>query len=212
MDFNPTEEQGLLRDMARDLLSRSYDAESRTKIVDTELGWSRDVWNQLADTGILALGHEAGQVEIAVVLTEFGRRLAPEPLVHAALAPAALIAEAGTAAQQQLLDELAAGQRLLALAHAEPGLRASVTDVATTAVRQGDSWLLTGRKNPVLAGDCADTLLVSAALPDGGTGVFVVDASDAADGWLSTRDVHLAGTASALASRATAPPTGPPAA
>lgn len=41
---------------------------------------------------------------------------------------------------------------------------------------------------------------------------LAVDASDAADGWLSTRDVHLAGTASALASRATAPPTEPPAA
>ena len=36
---------------------------------------------------------------------------------------------------------------------------------------------MSGRKNPVLAGDCADTLVVSAALPDGGTGLFLVDFS-----------------------------------
>ena len=38
---------------------------------------------------------------------------------------------------------------------------------------------MTGRKNPVLAGDCADMLVVSAALPDGGTGLFLVDAKAA---------------------------------
>ena len=34
---------------------------------------------------------------------------------------------------------------------------------------------MTGTKNPVPAGDCADTPVVSAALPDGGTGLFLVD-------------------------------------
>ena len=54
--------------------------------------------------------------------------------------------------------------------------------ITTHAVRQGDSWTLSGRKNPVLAGDCADTLVVSAALPDGGTGLFLVDAAGRAAG------------------------------
>jgi alkylation response protein AidB-like acyl-CoA dehydrogenase len=182
MDFQLTDEQAMLRDTTRDLLSRSYDAESRNKVIDTELGWSREVWNQLADTGILGLGFdpdEAGQIEIMVVLTEVGRRLAPEPIVHAALAPGALIAEFGSEAQKQLLDEVAAGQRLLAFAHLEPGHRKPTTEAATRAVRQGDSWALSGRKNPVFAGDCADTLVVSAALPDGGTGLFLVDAAAA---------------------------------
>ncbi len=174
MDFQLTDEQTLLRDTTRDLLSRSYDPESRLKIIDTELGWSREVWKQLADTGILGLGFdpdESGQIEIMAVLTEIGRRLAPEPVVHGALGPGAIIAEAGSDAQKQLLDEVAAGEKLLAFAHVEPR-----GGDATTAVQQGDSWALSGRKNPVLAGDCADTLLVSAALPDGGTGLFLVDA------------------------------------
>jgi alkylation response protein AidB-like acyl-CoA dehydrogenase len=179
MDFQLSDEQALLRDTTRELLSRSYDTESRNKVVGTDPGWSRDVWSQLADIGILGLGFdpdEAGQLEIMVVLTEIGRRLAPEPVVHGALGPGAIIAEVGSDAQRQLLDEVAAGQRLLAFAHSEPGIR-SVSDArATSAARQGDSWVLSGRKNPVLAGDSADTLVVSAALPDGGTGLFVVDA------------------------------------
>ncbi|OJZ74305.1 acyl-CoA dehydrogenase [Mycobacterium paraffinicum] len=179
MDFQLSDEQGLLRDTTRELLARSYDPESRNKIIDSDLGWSREVWSQLADTGILGLGFdpdESGQIEIAVVLTEIGRRLAPEPVLHAALGPGALIAELGTQEQKQLLDEVAGGQRLLAFAHQEPGQRKPSGDVATQAVRQGDSWTLSGRKNPVLAGDSADTLVVSAARPDGGTGLFLVDA------------------------------------
>ena len=178
MDFQLSDEQALLRDTTRDLLSRTYDPESRNKIIETDLGWSRDVWSRLADTGILGLGFdpdEAGQIEIMVVLTEIGRRLAPEPVVHAALAPGALIAERGSDAQKPLLDEVAAGQKLLAFAHLETGHRKPTAAVATQAARQGDSWALTGTKNPVPAGDCADTLVVSAALPDGGTGLFLVD-------------------------------------
>lgn len=179
MDFQLTDEQSLLRDTTRDLLSRTYDPESRNKVIGSDLGWSREVWSQLADTGILGLGFEpdeAGQIEIMVVLTEVGRRLAPEPILHAALAPGALIAELGSDAQKQQLDEVAAGQHLLAFAHLEPGHRTPSATVTTAAARQGDSWTLSGRKNPVLAGDCADALVVSAALPDGGTGLFLVDA------------------------------------
>ena len=180
MDFHLSDEQALLRDTTRDLLSRTYDPESRNKIIGSDLGWSREVWSQLADTGILGLGFdpdEAGQIEIAVVLTEVGRRLAPEPILHAALGPGALIADLGTDEQKQLLDEVAGGQRLLAFAHLEPKQRDLTKAVSTKAVQQGDSWALSGRKNPVLAGDSADTLVVSAALPDGGTGLFLVDAA-----------------------------------
>ncbi|UMB71293.1 acyl-CoA dehydrogenase family protein [Mycobacterium paraterrae] len=182
MDFQLSEEQTLLRDTTRDLLSRSYDAESRIKAVESELGWSREVWKQLAETGILGLGfdpEEAGQAEVITVLTEVGRRLAPEPVIHAALGPGAIIAEVGNDAQKELLGEVAEGERLLAFAHLEPGARGTSHDtIATTAVQQGDSWVLTGHKNPVLAGDCADTLVVSAKLPDGGVGLFLVDSEE----------------------------------
>jgi alkylation response protein AidB-like acyl-CoA dehydrogenase len=180
MDFQLSDEQVLLRDTTRDLLSRSYDPESRNKAIASDLGWSREVWTQLAETGILGLGFEpdeAGQIEVVTVLTEVGRRLAPEPVVHAALGPGAIIAEIGSDTQKQLLDDVAEGHRLLAFAHLEPGARGAFAteNITATAAQQGDSWVLNGSKNPVLAGDSADTLVVSAKLPDGGVGLFLVD-------------------------------------
>ena len=174
MDFQLSDEQTLLADTTRGVLA-DYDIEKRNKIVDSAPGYSTEVWQQLAEIGVLGLGFEedaGGQLEIMVVLNEIGRRIAPEPVLHGALLPGSIIAEAGSDAQRALLDEVAAGQRILAFAHAEP----HGADT-TTAVQQGDSWVLTGRKNPVLAGDVAHTLIVSAALPSGGTGLFLVDAA-----------------------------------
>lgn len=178
MNFDLTEEQQLLADTTRDLLAQRYDTETRNKVVDSDLGWNRDVWRQLGEIGILGLGfdpEESGPIEIMVVMTEIGRRLAPEPVAAAALMPGGVIAELGSDEQRDLLDDVAAGELLLAFAHTEPGARGS-SQLSTSAVRQGDSWTVTGRKNPVIAGDCADVLLVTAALPDGGCGIFLVDA------------------------------------
>ncbi|MDQ2627615.1 MAG: acyl-CoA dehydrogenase family protein [Actinomycetota bacterium] len=177
MDFQLSDEQVLLRDTTRSMLS-SYDTETRNSVIEADPGFNPQVWKQLADTGILGLGFdpdESGPLEIMVVLTELGRRLAPEPVIHGALGPGGLIAERGTTEQRELLDAVAAGEHILAFAHTEPGMRGVAATVSTTALRQGDSWVLSGRKNPVLTGDRADTLVVSAALPDGGTGLFLVD-------------------------------------
>ncbi|MGK8486949.1 acyl-CoA dehydrogenase family protein [Nocardia asiatica] len=187
MDFDLTDEQVMLRDTVRDLLARTYDAESRLKVVDSELGWSREVWRQLAELGVLGLsfaeedgGVGAGPVETMVVLEEVGRRLAPEPILDAVLVPGGLITAVGSAEQRQrILPEVASGAKLLAFAHAEPGVRWPSTELATTAAAQGDSYTLTGVKNPVPHGDSADELVVSATLPDGGVGLFLV-APDAA--------------------------------
>lgn len=179
MDFDLTDEQGLLRDVTREVFTDAYDVETLLEVTDGELGWSRDVWSQLAEIGILELGFdpdEAGQIELMVVMTEIGRRLAPEPVAQAALIPGNLIAELGNDEQRKSLDGVANGTTLLALAHQEPGMRGMSTHVVTRAGRQGDSWTVTGVKNPVLAGDCADIAVVSATLPDGGVGLFVVGA------------------------------------
>ncbi|GAB2642326.1 acyl-CoA dehydrogenase family protein [Nocardia goodfellowii] len=184
MDFELTDEQVMLRDTVRDVLARNYDPESRLKVTDTELGWSREVWRQLAELGVLGLsfseedgGMGAGPVETMVVLEEFGRRLAPEPLLDAVLVPGALVAAvAGADQRQRILTEVAAGTKLLAFAHSEPGTRWPAIELSTTAVAQGDSYAVTGIKNPVGHGDCADELVVSATLPDGGVGLFLVAA------------------------------------
>ena len=180
MNFDLTDEQKLLGEITSEIFSRTYDIETRLAVTDTDLGWSRDVWAQLAETGILGLGlepGEAGQIELMVVMTEIGRRLAPEPVAQAALIPGGLLAELDGDAQRSLLEGVGQGNTLLALAHQEPGTRGASVAVTTRAEGSADSWTVTGVKNPVLSGDCADAFVVSAALPDGGTGLFLVDAA-----------------------------------
>jgi alkylation response protein AidB-like acyl-CoA dehydrogenase len=178
VDFELTEEQQLLRDVTRDVLSQNLDITAYNNVIDSETGWRHDVWNQAADVGLLGLGFdptEAGQIEIMVVMTEVGRRLAPEPIASAALVPGGLIAELGDASQSQMLDDVASGTTLLAFADAEPGVRTPIHEPRTRAAKSGDGWTITGRKNPVLAGDSADQIVVTATLPDGGVGLFLVD-------------------------------------
>jgi len=178
VDFDLSEEQQLLRDVTRDVLSRNYDITRYNEIINGDLGWSREVWDQLAEVGLLGLGFdptEAGQIEIMVVMTEVGRRLAPEPVAQAALIPGGLVAEVGTDEQKKILDDVSAGTALLAFAHDEPGAHVTTGELETRAERSGDTWTVSGRKNPVLAGDSADKIIVTAALPDGGVGLYLVD-------------------------------------
>lgn len=185
MDFNYTDEQQMLADASRDLFGKAYDPETRNKIIATELGWSRDVWAQCAEMGLLGLpfaeedgGMGAGPIEVMGVMTEVGRRLVPEPILDSVIVGGGLVASCGSAAQRaELLSAVAEGTTLLAFAHQEPGTRWPVREVGTTATRDGESWVLNGVKNPVPHGDCADTVMVSATLPDGaGVGLFLVAA------------------------------------
>ncbi|NLU85001.1 acyl-CoA dehydrogenase family protein [Rhodococcus sp. HNM0569] len=185
MNFELDTEQDLLRKTVRDVLGRAYDAETRAQVAETEEGFKPDVWNQLAELGVLGLpfaeehgGMAAGPVETMAVMTEIGRALAPEPLLDAVLTPGGLVDALGSDAQRAaILPGLAEGTRKLAFAHDEPGRRWPDTAVATTATQADGQWRLTGTKNPVRAGDAADAFVVSAALPDGGVGLFVVDAA-----------------------------------
>lgn len=179
MDFELTDEQTMLRDTVREVLTRKYDIETLRAVTDTELGWDKGVWKSLADIGILGLtfpeddgGMGAGPVEFTSVMTELGRALAPEPYLDSVLLPGSLIAAtADDATRGELLGGLASGELLLAFAHLEPGDRWPGAKVATTAA--GDK--LTGTKTFVGHGDCADKLIVSARV-DGGIGLFLVDA------------------------------------
>ncbi|GAB07912.1 acyl-CoA dehydrogenase [Gordonia amarae] len=179
MDFEYSEEQVMLRDTVRDVLTKTYDVETIRKVTDSELGWNRDVWKSLAEIGILGLsfseedgGAGAGPVEVAAVLTEFGRALAPEPYLDSVVVPGALIAAA--APGHELLSALASGETLGAFAHHEAGDRWPMSAVAGTFA----DGKLTGTKTLVPHGDCADQLVVSAREGDE-IGLYLVDASAA---------------------------------
>jgi alkylation response protein AidB-like acyl-CoA dehydrogenase len=188
MDLDLTDEQRMLAETVGDLLEKRYDPNARLALLSSEDGWSRDMWRQYADLGLLGLtveeqygGAGMGAGELAVVMEGFGRALVLEPFVATVVLGGALVAAAGSPDQKAaLLPGVADGSTLLAFAYAEAASRWSLTDIACAATPAGDGWTIAGEKIAVLGGDCADQLVVSARTPDGDVGLFVVDATSSA--------------------------------
>src|SRR5438045_708905 len=117
MNFTFTEEQRLLEDTVRKFVARDYTFEKRRAIVDSDSGWSRDVWRTFAELGLLALnvseeygGMNAGPVETMLVMNGLGSGIVVEPYLASAVLATWLIRLAGDAAQQfELLPALASG-------------------------------------------------------------------------------------------------------
>ncbi len=189
MDFDLTDEQRLLKDSVDRMVSDRYGFEARKGYRAASEGWSREMWTQFADLGLLGLpfteeqgGFGGGLVDTAMVMEAFGRALVVEPYFATVVACGSLLRHAASDAQMQaLVPGIAAGERILAYAQVERQSRHSLNDVATRAERDGDAWRITGEKSLVLHGDSADTLLVTARTAGDhrerhGIGLFLVDA------------------------------------
>jgi pimeloyl-CoA dehydrogenase small subunit len=191
MDFDLSEEQRLLKDSIDRLLADRYDFEARRRYSGTEEGFSRELWAQYAELGLLALpfaeehgGFGGGPVETMMVMEALGRALALEPYLATIVLGGGLIRRGASDEQKaSLIPGIAAGERLLAFAHTERRSRYDLHDVATTARRDGAAFVLDGEKSVVLHGDSADGILVTARVAGGrrdrgGIGLFLVDARD----------------------------------
>jgi alkylation response protein AidB-like acyl-CoA dehydrogenase len=191
MELDLTDEQRMLADAVKSLLDKRYDANARLALLqagqqDSSTGWSRALWAQYAELGLLGLtfdeqygGAGMGVGELAVVMESFGRSLVLEPFIATVVLGGQLVAAAGTPEQKTaILPGVAAGQTLLALASTEPASRWSLTEITTSATPKGDDWSISGEKIAVLGGDVADQLIVTAKTPDGVVALFLVAAAD----------------------------------
>ena len=114
-------------------------------------------------------------------MQEFGRSLVVEPYFETVVLAGGLIEEVGSPAQRQaFLPGIMDGGAIWTLAWAEGGSRYDFDNVATTAHRQGDHFVLSGTKAAVIGAPWADKLIVSARTSGGprdrdGVSLFVVD-------------------------------------
>src|SRR3979411_1496910 len=188
MDIQLTEEQELLRSSIQRLLRDQYDFDARRKIVATDEGWSRQHWNAFAELGLCAApfqessgGLGGGPLATMIVMQEFGRNLVVEPFFETVVLAGGLIEDAGTPTQREAyLPQIMAGDSIWALAWAEGRSRYDFSNVATTARRQGNNYVLSGTKAAGIAAPLADRLIVSARTSGGprdraGVSLFVVD-------------------------------------
>ena len=202
MNFNHTDERQMLADMAGRFVREQYDIEKRHEIASSEGGYSREIWAQMAELGLIGalfsedLGGFGGSgFDIAVIFEELGRGLVVEPFLPNLLAGTALTA--GGEEHHALIQSIIAGETLAAFAHGEPASRYAVNHVDTAAERTRDGWTLNGNKAVVLGGDSADHLIVSArtsggATDDDGISLFLVSASETVRRGYTTIDGYRA--------------------
>jgi len=169
MNLVLSDEQEMVRTAARDFVA-SRSSLKRIRALRDAGEFSRDLWREMADLGWLGLtapeelgGSGLGYVAQMLVLEELGRGLCPEPFLSTILLGQAAILFGGSAAQRnELLPQVASGEKLVALACDEEGGRFELDHVTTKATPTGAGFTLRGTKGHVLGGASADLLVVTA--------------------------------------------------
>jgi alkylation response protein AidB-like acyl-CoA dehydrogenase len=183
MDFEQTPEGVEAAELAGVILEKHCTPERLKQIEAEPARFDHELWRRFADSGLIALtvpeehnGSGLGLLELAGLLVEVGRKVAPLPLgVHAVTAMG--IAAFGTPTQQARWVPVGGlGEFILTTALSEDRLH-SPTEPVTRADNDGASWLITGSKAVVPSGPLADLFVVPAETSSGLT-VFLVHADD----------------------------------
>jgi hypothetical protein len=190
MDFDLSEDQRLLKDSVDRLVADNYGFEQRKKYMREPQGFSPAMWDQITELGLMGLpfeetlgGFGGGPVETAIVMEAFGRGLVLEPYFTTVILGGGLLRRAAPAAVLGgLAPRIAAGKLKLAFAHIERHSRYDLSDVTTTATKDGSGYVLNGAKSVVIHGDSADQILLTARMAGerrarDGIGLFLVDAA-----------------------------------
>ncbi|MEO0615279.1 MAG: acyl-CoA dehydrogenase family protein [Pseudomonadota bacterium] len=192
MDFSISEDQSMLQDSVARFIQDEYDFDSRQEAAATDAGFSAERWREFAELGWTAVpfaeedgGLDGGAVELMLLMEQFGRGLVVEPYLPCIIMAGGVLKRLATEDQKATwLADIIGGEKLAALAYAEPQARYDLNDVAVTATADGDGYVLNGHKTVVLNGGNADMLIVSARTSGergdtDGISLFVVDASAA---------------------------------
>jgi alkylation response protein AidB-like acyl-CoA dehydrogenase len=194
MDFSYSEDQQALRELARKILEEQVTHDRLKEIEASDEHVDRRVWTELAKANLVGVpfpetygGSGMGFAELAILLEEAGRSVAPVPLYAAVVLGGLPVARFGNEEQKKrLLPALIAGDLVLSGALTEPGTEDPL-DPQATARREGDDWVLDGTKGLAPYAHVADRVLVAGKV-EAGLGVFLVDPNGAG---VATRRVEV---------------------
>jgi alkylation response protein AidB-like acyl-CoA dehydrogenase len=170
MDFSLNELQTMMADSVGKFIDNEYDFDTRQEYAGSERGFSDDVWKTFAELGWTAVpfaeedgGLGGGPAEIMVLMQSLARGLVVEPYIaNVILAGGILKRVANETQKEQWLHPMIAGELQATLAFNEPQARYELANVATTATKDSNHWVLNGRKGLVLNGGTSDLLLIPA--------------------------------------------------
>jgi butyryl-CoA dehydrogenase len=175
LDLN--EEQQLLRDTVRDFAEK--EVLPQAVAIDREARFPVETFRKMGELGLLGLpippeyeGAGVDSVSMALVIEELARVCGSTSLGVAAHTSLCLwpIYKFGTEEQRRRwVPDLASGRRLGAFGLTEPDAGSDAGGTRTTAVRQGDHYVLNGAKIFITNANYAQTFVVT-AVTDGSKG------------------------------------------
>ena len=187
MDILPTEEEQMLKNVAREFLEAEVSTALVREMELDGLGYPPALWKQMADLGWLGMslpeqygGQGLPLVYLGLIIEEIGRVMAPVPL-HSTMVAALTIDSDGTDQQKQdILPAVSDGKMVLTWAVHERDARLIPEAMNLEAKADGDGWILNGTKmfvdNFVVAQRCLVACRTSPASDaNQGISLFLVD-------------------------------------
>lgn len=170
MDFELTEEQRMIRDSIREFAQAEI--APRAHDIDESGEFPHDIFEQMGELGLMGLpfpeqygGAGADTISYALAVEELSAASGSVGLTYAAHVSlgSAPIYMFGTEKQKETyLVPLATGQGLGAFGLTEPHSGSDAAALKTTAVRDGDEWVLNGQKMWITSGAVARSIVVAA--------------------------------------------------
>ena len=187
MNFNFSEEQSLLRKTVRQFV----DNEIMPHIAewDSKGGFDPAIWKRLADLGLMGVcipekygGSGMDYNSLAIVCEELERgdtAFRTAVSVHTGLNSMTLLQWGTEEQKQNFLVPQARGEKIGAFGLTEPGAGSDVAAISTTAVSDGEEYILNGQKTWISLCDSADHFIVFAytdkAKKHQGISAFIVE-------------------------------------
>ena len=187
MDFAFTEEQEMLRKMARDFLAAECPRDTVRKLIKDEKGFTPELWAKMTELGWpgLIIPEQYGGVggsfmDIVALVEEMGRGALVGPFFSSLVGTLAVLEMADDQQKAELLPKIASGKLILTTAFSEPGVGYELDAIQCQATAEGDDWVINGTKLFVENAHLADLILVAAktkhATKQEGLDLFLVDA------------------------------------
>lgn len=173
MDFDFSDDQAMLRDLAREFLTEQSPISHVRMMMDDERGYDPDLYRRFVQLGMLPFPEEyggvgLGMVEQAIVLEEIGRIPYPGPyFATVILAGSAIMASNDTGAQARYLPDITNGDLTMTLAFLEESIGWGPDSLTLPMTRDGGFYVLNGTKRFVPFGHTADVILVATRTGEG---------------------------------------------
>ncbi|MGD9115676.1 MAG: acyl-CoA dehydrogenase family protein [Dehalococcoidia bacterium] len=183
MQLALSEEQEMLRTMARDFLTDKLPKATVKEMEESEAGYTPELWQEMAGLGWMGLalpdkygGSDMSFLDLAVLIEEMGRACLPGPYFSSVVLSGFTILDVGSEEQKAAyLPKIASGEQIFTLALTEASASYEADGIETKAAAEGDSYVISGTKLFVPDANVADYMLV-VAKTDKGFSIFIVDA------------------------------------